>query len=135
MLREPLLDGQRAPTVLVVEDEFLIAEAVAELLGRLGLNVVLASSADEALRRLGEGCEIALVFSDIRMPGSLDGLELARRVGRSAPQIPVILTSASEVSPQDLNGLPFVRKPYSDTDIAGLVLAQLGLEQRERLNV
>lgn len=133
MLQEPRQDSRRAPTVLVVEDEFLIAEAVAELLGGFGLNVVLASSADEALRRLGEGRDIALVFSDIRMPGTLDGLELAHRLGRSEPQLPVILTSANELSPRELNGFPFVRKPYSDAEITRLVLARLGLEQRERL--
>lgn len=139
MLRDPRRDGhrndQRAPTVLVVEDEFLIAEAVADVLGRLGLNVLLASSADEALHRLAEARDIALVFSDIRMPGTLDGLELARRLNRSAPQLPVILTSANEVSAQDLNGFAFVRKPYGYADIARLVLAHLGLEKREWLNL
>lgn len=133
MLGNPRQEGQRAPTVLVVEDEFLIAEAVAEVLGRLGLNVLLAASADEALRQLDQRPDVALVFSDVRMPGSLDGLELARRVRRAAPQIPVILTSANEVSPQDLNGFPFIRKPYGYAEIVRLVLAQLGLEQRERL--
>jgi two-component system, response regulator PdtaR len=133
MLRDPRQNGQRTPTVLVVEDEFLIAEAVAEVLGRLGLNVLLASSADDALRQLDQRRDVALVFSDIRMPGTLDGLELARRVSHSARQLPVVLTSANEVSPRDLNGFPFVRKPYRDADIARLVLAQLGLEQGEWL--
>jgi two-component system, response regulator PdtaR len=86
--------AQRAPRVLVVEDDVLVRAAIAEQLRTLGVTVVEAESADEALSCLVDG-SFDLVFSDVQMPGSLDGAALARQLRESHPGLPVILTSGT----------------------------------------
>jgi CheY-like chemotaxis protein len=68
------------PTVLVVEDETLIRELVAEELEVAGYTVVIANDADQAIAILEARQDIHLVFTDINMPGSMDGLKLAAAV-------------------------------------------------------
>jgi hypothetical protein len=65
------------PVVLVVEDETLIRELVAEELEEAGYSVVIANNADQAIAILEARQDIHLVFTDINMPGSMDGLKLA----------------------------------------------------------
>src|ERR1700722_2890400 len=79
--------------ILVVEDEVLIRFVISEYLRDVGFQVVEAGSADEALEYLGTLNEVALVFSDVRMPGSLDGIELSQRVRLLYPYLPMILAS------------------------------------------
>jgi CheY-like chemotaxis protein len=67
------------PTVLVVEDEILIRELVAEELEEAGYSVVVATNADQAIAILEALQDIHLVFTDIGMPGSMDGLKLPLR--------------------------------------------------------
>ncbi|MGZ5904834.1 MAG: response regulator, partial [Reyranella sp.] len=74
VLDEPVLP----PTVLVVEDEILVRTVIAAYLRDCGFDVVEAGSADEAVRVLEAGVRIDIVFSDINMPGSLDGFGLAQ---------------------------------------------------------
>jgi PleD family two-component response regulator len=66
--------------VLLVEDEVLIRSVIAETLRDAGLLVIEAANADEAWSYLQTGASVDLVFSDIQMPGSMDGIELARKV-------------------------------------------------------
>lgn len=73
--------------VLIVEDEPLVRLTGADLLGEAGFEVLEAANADEALRILEATPEVRVVFSDVEMPGSLDGLGLARRVCRRWPSI------------------------------------------------
>ncbi len=80
-------------TVLVVEDEFLVRMTVAEYLRDEGFEVIEAGDADQALTMLKNGAKIDVLFSDVRMPGSIDGCELARRVRADWPTLPNILTS------------------------------------------
>ena len=69
----------RRPVVLVVEDdEFLLRMNAAEMIGDAGFNVVEAGNADEAIAILEARPDIHVVFTDIQMPGSMDGLKLAR---------------------------------------------------------
>jgi CheY-like chemotaxis protein len=68
------------PVVLVVEDDFLIRMHAAEMIEEAGFEVVEASNADEAVAILEGRPNIAVVFTDIQMPGSMDGLKLARAV-------------------------------------------------------
>jgi CheY-like chemotaxis protein len=70
----------RRPVVLVVEDEFLIRINAAEMMEEAGFEVVEASNADEAVATLEARLDIAVVFTDIQMPGTMDGLKLARAV-------------------------------------------------------
>jgi CheY-like chemotaxis protein len=118
----------RPPRVLVVEDEVLIRSMCAEALRDAGCQVVEAARADEALSYLRAGGEVDLVFSDVRMPGEIDGMELARLVGSLNPSLPVILPSGN-LSPEDANGLRFfLPKPYRIYGAVAAVFKVLGLE-------
>jgi CheY-like chemotaxis protein len=81
------------PTVLIVEDEFFVRFTTAEFLRDDGFEVLEAENADEALGILKSGAPVDLLFTDVRMPGSMDGVALATLVRREWPRIPIILTS------------------------------------------
>jgi CheY-like chemotaxis protein len=70
----------RRPVVLIVEDEFLQRMNAAEMIGDAGFNVVEAGNADEAIAILEGRPDVRVVFTDIQMPGSMDGLKLAQFV-------------------------------------------------------
>jgi CheY-like chemotaxis protein len=91
---EARLDEER-DRVLVVEDEVLIRSFVADELREGGFQVVEASSADEAWAFLESGEKIDLIFSDVHMPGSMNGLDLARRVQAKYPHVRFIVTSGN----------------------------------------
>jgi CheY-like chemotaxis protein len=103
-----------APVILIVEDEFLLRLDSAETIEQAGFEVVQAANADEAIAILEARPEIHLVFTDIQMPGSMDGLKLARFVRDRWPPIKIIATSGREVAGE--NDLPagslFLPKPY-----------------------
>ena len=104
-----------APTILVVEDERMIRLDVADGLREFGFHVYEACDGVEALQILGQ-TSVNLVFSDVQMPGKLDGFDIARHVRLSQPQVSIILTSGfvrSDAAPPDLADLaPLVAKPY-----------------------
>lgn len=79
--------------VLVVEDEFLIRMLVADHLRETGFNVIEACNGDEAITILKSGIMVDLVFTDVRMPGTTDGLGLLAFVKRTRPSLPVVMTS------------------------------------------
>ena len=81
------------PVVLVVEDETLIRELVAEELEVAGYTIVIANDADQAIAILEARQDIHLVFTDINMPGSMDGLKLAAVVRDRWPPVHIIITS------------------------------------------
>lgn len=110
-------------TVLIVEDEALIRFDTAEGLRAAGFTVVEASSADEALDYLAAGSSVDVVLTDIRMPGDLNGVNLARIVNERMPSIPVVLTSANR--PSDAFDLPFIPKPYLERDVIAALRAAL----------
>ena len=90
-------DGEKSkPTLLLVEDEPLIRLAVADYLRECGFRVLEASNADDALAILtatSPEFRIDILFSDVRMPGKLDGFGLARWVREHRPGLPVLLGS------------------------------------------
>ena len=101
-------------SVLVVEDEVLIRIDTAEELRQAGYRVLEARSADEALELLALGHGIDVIFSDIHMPGRLNGLDLRDEVTKRYPSVAVILTSAINLKPDGLgDGVHFIPKPYS----------------------
>jgi DNA-binding NtrC family response regulator len=120
MVPEP--ETEAAPhSVLVIEDELYIRLLLADELREAGFRVVEAAHADEALAWLRAGGEVDLVFSDITMPGALNGLDLARWLRENHPALPVILTSGNAV-PRREDGLAgFIPKPYSIEDAVSLV--------------
>lgn len=103
-------------TVLVVEDEVLVRFDTADMLREAGYVVLEAANADEARSLLRTFPEIALVFSDIQMPGSMDGAEFARFVRANYPDIRMILTSGAVAPPEAIDA-PFFAKPYQPDDV------------------
>lgn len=83
----------KRPIVLIVEDEMLLRMNGAEIIGNSGFDVVEARNADEAIEILEARSDIHVVFTDIQMPGSMDGLKLARFVRRRWPPIKIVATS------------------------------------------
>ena len=109
-------------TVLVVEDNPEVQEVAGLLLDRLGYRVVYVASATAALEVLAAGTPIDLVFTNVVMPGELDGVALARRVKEAYPDIAVLLTSGYAKARHTLEaGLPIVRKPYQLATLARAV--------------
>jgi len=108
-------------TVLVVENEALVRLEVADRLARSGLIVLAASDADEAIDLLDAHPEIEVLFTDIRMPGSMDGIRLAHHVRDRWPPVRIIV--ASGMIETDLSQLPgdsiFLAKPYGPESLAG----------------
>ena len=82
-----------SPTVLVVEDEMVLRMRAVDIVEDAGFNSLEAVNADEALSILETRPDISLLFTDIQMPGSLDGLKLAHAVHRRWPAIKIILVS------------------------------------------
>jgi CheY-like chemotaxis protein len=113
-----LVDGRR-PVILVVEDEFLLRMDAAEMVVAAGFAVVEAANADEAIEILETRSDIAVVFTDIQMPGAMDGLRLARAVRGRWPPIKIVATSGHlTVTDTDLpEGGRFLPKPYSALDV------------------
>jgi two-component system, response regulator PdtaR len=100
--------------VLVVEDEFLVRMDAVDSIARAGFRVYEANNADEAIRILETNHNIRVVFTDINMPGSMDGLKLAHYVRGRWPPIKLIITSghtlpAGEELP---DGADYFAKPY-----------------------
>ncbi|MGO9135693.1 MAG: response regulator [Methylovirgula sp.] len=111
--------------VLVIEDEVLIRLAIAEELRFAGLTVVETVSADEAWAYLEAGGHADLVFSDICMPGSMNGLDFARRLKTTYPEMIIILTSGNCQSREgEWLGL-FLPKPYDFEQATKFVLEAL----------
>jgi PAS domain S-box-containing protein len=107
---------QHAPpkgTVLIVEDDAMVADVSAALVQQIGYRTLVAASAREALDMLTREADIVLVFSDIVMPGNMDGVQLARTVRERFPQVPVLLTSGyARVAEGAAGEFSILRKPY-----------------------
>ncbi len=91
-------------TILVVEDETLVRFAIADALEDAGHRVLEAGNVLEAVGQLGLREDIALVLTDVDMPGGLNGVDLARMVAECAPHIGIIVSSARRLP--DLPELP-----------------------------
>ena len=105
--------------ILVVEDNPDVAEVTSALLRRMGYDVEHDSSATDALARLEAGQPIDLVFSDIIMPGPLNGLSLARQIRARHPQVQVVLTTGyAETTDVIEPDLEILRKPFQADALA-----------------
>jgi two-component system, response regulator PdtaR len=120
--------ARNPPRVLLVEDEPMVRALLAEELRNHGLSVVEAADADEAWAYIQAGGLVDLVFSDVTMPGMMNGIELVRQVKAQYPQIKTILTSgyAGPVNIAEL-GI-FLPKPYRLEIAAKMALQSLGVE-------
>ena len=105
--------------VLIVEDEFLIRMDAVDMIRAAGFDVVEAANADEAILILEDRPDITVVFTDVHMPGSMDGLKLAAAIRGRWPPIRIVATSGrAKISRDDLpSGSRFLPKPYSPRQI------------------
>jgi CheY-like chemotaxis protein len=110
---------KKTPAILIVEDELLVRLGAVDTVVAAGFEVIEAASADEAMRILECRSDIRVVFTDIQMPGSMDGLTLAYAVRIRWPPIKIIVTSGRELLTEDdlPEGGLFFAKPYDPTDI------------------
>jgi DNA-binding NtrC family response regulator len=109
------MQAQRS-RVLLVEDEFLLADMVAEALGEHGFEVFTAANAKDALRHLTCGAPCDILLTDIKLAGSIDGTALARLARELRPNLPVVYASGSYRTIEELDAVPgaiFVAKPYN----------------------
>ena len=114
--------------VLIVEDEFLLRIDASEMIEAAGFGVVEASNADQAIEILEARPDITTVFTDIQMPGSMDGLKLARAIRGRWPPINIVATSGHVgVRETDLpEGERFVPKPHSSGQVTGVLRELMG---------
>jgi CheY-like chemotaxis protein len=113
----------KPPVVLVVEDEEIVRENAAEMLRADGYEVIDAPDAAAALRLMAARSDVTVLFTDMNMPGRLDGLELAREVHDRWPKVLLLITSAREVLRDE--DIPdhgkFLSKPYRLAALSGQV--------------
>jgi len=115
------------PTVLIVEDHPLVRAVTADGLAANGFNVIEAEDADEALRTLDMHDDVHVLFTDVRMPGEMDGLALVDKVAEKRPEMELIVTSGGEAA-RCVNLPPngtFLPKPYLASQLAALIRERL----------
>lgn len=101
--------------ILVVEDEPVLRAIAIDMLSDTGFGIFEAGSGDEALAILGEhATETCLLFTDVNMPGSIDGLRLAQVVSKCWPWVTILITSGRGAPPRDEMpaGATFMQKPW-----------------------
>jgi two-component system, response regulator PdtaR len=113
-------DAPSRQVVLIVEDEALVRLTAVGMIEEAGFEALEATNADEAILLLEARRDITVVFTDIEMPGSMDGLRLAETVRGRWPPIKIIATSGRYVVRDgDLpSGGLFLAKPYSSDQIS-----------------
>ena len=111
------------PVILVVEDDTLLRMHAAEMIDEAGFDVVEAQNADIAMVVLESRPDIAILFTDIDMPGSMNGLKLAQAVASRWPLIHIVATSGHfQMRDGDLPaGGQFLPKPYRSNQILGML--------------
>jgi CheY-like chemotaxis protein len=116
---------KHAETVLVVEDEVLVRMVIADYLRECGYRVIEAGSAAEAITVLTSPEPVDIVFSDIQMPGEMDGFGLATWVRQNQPGLKVLLASGNARSARTAGDLceegPLEQKPYHPQTILGRI--------------
>lgn len=123
----------RRKRILVVEDEPLIGEMIGAALADNGFEVHLSGDAAHALRYLGSGKPVDVLFTDIDLPGEIDGGRLAQRVRELIPDLPVVYASGKASGIRHIAKVPgsiFLQKPY-DIDRAATLLATLSDDESD----
>ncbi|WP_305825306.1 ATP-binding protein [Massilia brevitalea] len=108
-------------SVLFVEDDVLVREAVVEALAAAGFAVRVAVSGDDALAQLAGGQAVDIVFSDIVMPGSVSGIDLAAAIRERWPALPVVLATGYTDRRVSIPGVKILAKPYDVEQLIGLL--------------
>jgi len=124
--QEPQANGE---CILVVEDNRDVRQLTVRRLRRLGYDTVVCASGVEAKAALENGQKVSAVFTDIVMPGGVNGIELATWISANLPALPVLLTTgfadeATGTSKADTHW-PILRKPYTQQQLASMLRATI----------
>ena len=126
----PNMRHQQTPAILVVEDDFLIRMNAVDIFQDAGFLVYEAGNAEEAIQALEQRRDIRLLFTDVNMPCSMDGLDLARYAFKRWPSVALIVTSgrqsfrSADLPPRSL----FIAKPYRASQILHEMRQMIGDE-------
>jgi len=120
------------PVILLVEDDVLVRFTTADILREAGFDVLEAVDSSEALALLTTGHPLDLVITDIRMPGRMDGVQLASVIKATRPNLPIALLS-SHLDRTDHDADVFVAKPYDVGELVEVVKRLIGAEWRSNL--
>jgi two-component system, response regulator PdtaR len=115
-------DPVTSPSVLVVEDEFLLRVLAANYLEEAGFPVIQAANAADAIDQLKLHDEIGMVFTDVEMPPGMNGLDLARWISRERPEVKVLVASG-KVPREAVTDRSFLPKPYHMHEVERLLRA------------
>jgi PAS domain S-box-containing protein len=121
----------RGQTILVVEDNPDVKSVAVTLLEQLNYRTVAVDNAKSALNLLATGTPIDLVFTDVMLPGDLDGVALAQAISKKHPRVPVLLTSGYAKALAACHGLPILRKPYQLSALAEAICSTLDPQPAE----
>jgi two-component system, response regulator PdtaR len=123
-------DACRRPIVLVVEDEVLIRLQATDIIQDAGFDVLEAANADEAIQILQSRADIEVIFTDVQMPGSMDGIKLAAAVRDRWPPVKIIATSgrSGDFAKNLPSGGRFISKPYGQD--VGRIIHEMMAESR-----
>jgi|SRR5580698_882561 CheY-like chemotaxis protein len=116
-----MMSETKQPVVLIVEDETLIRIHAVDMVRFAGFDVLEAQNADEAISILEDRPDITVVFTDVQMPGSMDGMKLAAAIRGRWPPIKIVATSGrARLNEDDFPpGSRLLHKPYSADQIVG----------------
>ncbi len=119
---------KKSTTVLIVEDEAIVRLELAAQLNEMGYIALAAADADQAIALLDRHPEISILVTDIRMPGSMDGLRLAHHVRHRWPPIRIIVISGlldTELSQLPVDSI-FLSKPNAPQDLTDALIYMTG---------
>jgi CheY-like chemotaxis protein len=110
--------------VLVVEDDGIIRMGALDLIQRAGFEAIEAADADEAIMILEARRDIHVVFTDVEMPGTMDGIKLSHYIRERWPPIKLIVASGRMIVEQSRlpEGARFFAKPYDETDLVQSIM-------------
>jgi len=128
---------ERTPAILVVEDEILIRFVISDYLQHCGFRVYEAGNAAEAIAILeSDKAAIDLVFSDLQMPGEMDGFGLSQWIKQNRPGLPILLTSGDKKKSATAKELcenePFFAKPYDVAQIVAQIRTLIDTKARTK---
>ena len=133
MLSSPCMGHKSGQTILIVEDEAIIRMFAAGVLEDAGFQVLEASNSEDALTMLAHHDEVAVLMTDVRMPGLMDGLALVQQARRDYPTVHsfVVSGTATEEAARQAGAQGFIAKPYTaqkitDTAIEAVRRRMLG---------
>jgi CheY-like chemotaxis protein len=115
------LNDVSRPIVLVVEDNSLVRIVIADFLESAGFVVIQAEDGAAALVILASGAEFNILFTDVRMPGPIDGAGVALLMREQRPDMPIVVTSGHGIPSLLPSGGRFVPKPYDNRKVVTLL--------------